>query len=236
MPDPIDLDALEALARAASSGPWHWAGNTDTGEPYLATWIAGMGRCQVLAIGHDERSETGRDADKVRASLADCGYDEADIEPLVHDWAVDSFGMPRRDARLTFATDMMMVNARDLAIYEVAPSVSSREHPDVYRADITGIRHPDAAYIAAAHPTVVLALIAELREARAVIAACRPVVEQARGDICQIEGEWGSSRNWEEMLAAGSDDVVAVQTARDLLAKFDAKAAPDGATDGSADA
>jgi hypothetical protein len=221
MPDQIDLDALEALANAATTGPWHWAGNTDTGEPYLATWISGAGRCQVLAIGHDDRSETGRAADDMRASLADCGYDAADIEPIVHDWAVDSFGMPRRDARLEFGTDLMMVNARDLAIYEVAPKATSRDDPAVYRADVAGIRHPDAEYIAAAHPAVVLTLIAELREARAVINACRPVVDQARHHIAQIEGEFGVCRDWDEMLAAGDDEVMAVQAALDLLAKFD---------------
>lgn len=167
MPDPIDIDALEQKARAATTGPWHWAGNTDTGEPYLATWIKGAGRCQVLTIGYDERSATGREADATRASLLDCGYDEDDVEGMVTDWAMDAFGQPMRDPRLEFGTDLMLVKARDLAIYEVAPNATSREDPDVYRADIVGIRHPDAEFMVAAHPAVVLALIAELRELRA---------------------------------------------------------------------
>lgn len=165
----LDLDDLEAKATAASGGPWHWAGNTDTGEPYLATWTPGFGRCQVLAIGYDERSATGREAESMRSSLDECGYDAEDIDRLVTEWAVDSFGSPRREPRLEFATDLMMVNARDLAIYEVAPEATSRDHPDVYRADVVGIRHPDAEYIAAAHPAVVLALIAELRALRAAV-------------------------------------------------------------------
>ncbi|MFF7293191.1 hypothetical protein ACFY9N_11735 [Microbacterium sp. NPDC008134] len=215
MPDQIDLDALEALANAATTGPWHWAGNTDTGEPYLATWIDGAGRCQVLAIGHDDRSETGRAADDMRASLADCGYDVADIEHIVHDWAVDSFGMPRRDARLEFGTDLMMVNARDLAIYEVAPNALSREDPDVYRADVSGIRHPDATYIAAAHPAVVLALIAELRATRTAAAAAfdrAADILHAKDHRTDLSGDphsegWGQALNEAESdlrAAAGS--------------------------------
>ena len=142
----IDLADLRAKAVAATGGPWHWAGNTDTGEPYLATWIKGAGRCQVLSIGYDERSTTGAEADRMRDSMSDSGYDEADLDDMVRDWAMDSFGQPMRDPR----------------VYEVAPNATSREDPDVYRADVVGIRHPDAEYIAAVSPDVVLALLDEI--------------------------------------------------------------------------
>lgn len=158
----IDLADLRAKAVAATGGPWHWAGNTDTGEPYLATWIKGAGRCQVLSIGYDERSTTGAEADRMRDSMSDSGYDEADLDDMVRDWAMDSFGQPMRDPRLQFMTDLMCVNARELAVYEVAPNATSREDPDVYRADVVGIRHPDAEYIAAVSPDVVLALLDEI--------------------------------------------------------------------------
>lgn len=161
----IDLDALERIAQAATSGPWHWAGNTDTGEPYLATWTKGYGRCQVLAIGFDERSTTGRDADRLRADAEE--FDLGDPDELVQQWAYDAFGQPVREPRLEFVTDLMCVNARDLAVYEVAPNALSREDPDVYRADISGIRHPDAEHIASFDPPTALALIARLREAEA---------------------------------------------------------------------
>jgi hypothetical protein len=35
-----------------------------------------------------------------------------------------------------------------LVVYEVAPDATHREDPRVYRADIVGIRHPDAEFIA----------------------------------------------------------------------------------------
>ena len=100
--------AREKLDATTNAGRWHWSGNMDTGEPYLATWVPGAGRCQVLSVG-----QTG---------------------------AV-------RNARLTLMEDLMLVYARDRAIYEVAPSATSRKDPKVYRADIIGLRHPDAEII-----------------------------------------------------------------------------------------
>lgn len=178
----VDVDALQAVARAATPGPWHWAGNTDTGEPYLATWIKGAGRCQVLSIGYDERSTTGREADQIRADAREC--DLGDPEELVETWAYDAFGQPNRDPRLEFMTDLMLVNARDLAIYEVAPNATSREDPAVYRADITGIRHPDAKFIAAASPEAVLALIEQLRAAEQRIQHATEWLEENRPVKC----------------------------------------------------
>ena len=157
------LDEIEARAAAATSGRWHWAGNTDTGEPYLATWIPGAGRCQVFDIGFEDRSTTGRAADEVRASARE--FELGETEDLVREWATDNFGEPVRDARLRFSEDLMMVNARDLVVYEVAPQATTREDPQVYRADIVAIRHPDAAFIAASRtdvPDMVAALQAVL--------------------------------------------------------------------------
>lgn len=39
---------LRKTAEAATPGPWHWAGNADNHQLYLATWIKGAGRCQVM--------------------------------------------------------------------------------------------------------------------------------------------------------------------------------------------
>jgi hypothetical protein len=44
----IDLDAVEAMADAASPGPWHWSGNTKTRVLSLCTWISGQGRTSVM--------------------------------------------------------------------------------------------------------------------------------------------------------------------------------------------
>lgn len=164
----IDLDGLQAAAEAATPGNWHWSGNTDIGEPYLATRLPGAGRCQVVGIGYEERSTTGKAADQVRADAAE--FDLGDPDELVRQWAHDSFGQPVREPRLQFMTDLMCVDARNLAVYEVAPNATSREDPGVYRADVAGIRHPDAEFIAAANPAVVLELVAAHRAALARIA------------------------------------------------------------------
>lgn len=44
----LNLDTLRKTAEAATPGPWHWAGNADNHQLYLATWIKGAGRCQVM--------------------------------------------------------------------------------------------------------------------------------------------------------------------------------------------
>lgn len=169
---PADLATLRERANAATPGPWHWAGNTDTGEPYLATWLPGVGRCQVLSIGYEDRSTTGRAADALRDYAR-----ESDLDPeqTVEEWARDGFGEPVKEPRLQLTTDLMCVNARELAIYEVAPAATSRDEPSVYRADIAGLRHPDAAFIAAANPATILALLEQLQRAEAAIEAARTV-------------------------------------------------------------
>lgn len=68
-----------------------------------------------------------------------------------------------------FNTDMMMAPASDRPRYEVAPAAESRDDPRVYRADVSGIKHPDAEFIANA-PADVAYLLAELRKAREALA------------------------------------------------------------------
>ncbi|MGP9488912.1 ead/Ea22-like family protein [Glutamicibacter sp. BW80] len=43
-----DLSELRKTAETATPGPWHWSGNADNRQLYLATWIKGAGRCQVM--------------------------------------------------------------------------------------------------------------------------------------------------------------------------------------------
>jgi hypothetical protein len=64
------------------------------------------------------------------------------------------YGEPVKEPRLAFCTDWLLIEARKLAVFEVAPNATDREDPAVYRADITGIRHPDAAFIAASREDV----------------------------------------------------------------------------------
>lgn len=139
----VDVDALTALLAAATSGPWTWAGNIDSGEPYLASRAPGMG-ASVLAIGWEPRSTNGKAAEEVRSYARESGMDE-DI--AVDMWAHDQYGSPIKESRLWFYTDHLAVEARNLVTFEVAPQATSREDPAVYRADITGIRHPDAQLI-----------------------------------------------------------------------------------------
>jgi hypothetical protein len=65
-----------------------------------------------------------------------------------------------------FAVDGLMRNADSLVTYEVAPEATSRKDPRVYRADIAGIRHPDAEFIAASRADVDW-LVAEVERLRA---------------------------------------------------------------------
>lgn len=161
-----DLDAIRARLDAATPGPWHWAGNVDSGEPYLATWRPGLGRCSVMAIGSEPRSTTGRAADVVRSHAAE--FELGDPDDVVDDWAHDRYGEPVTDPRLWFFTDGLADPARDHVQYEVAPEASDRDDARVYRADITDIRHPDAALIAHA-PKDIAALLAEVERLRAGI-------------------------------------------------------------------
>lgn len=180
----IDLEPIEARLAASTGGRWHWAGNTDTGEPYLATWVPGAGRCQVLSIGSEERSAVGRAADKVRSDARE--YDLGDPDALVEEWMHDPFGNTASDPRLWFMTGMMAAPARDLVVYEVAPEATSREDPAVYRADIVGIHHPDAEFIEHSRADVE-ALVAEVRELRArEIAPPLPTPRSRLAALCRL--------------------------------------------------
>lgn len=63
------------------------------------------------------------------------------------------------------------VKASDVPIFEVCPDATSPDDIRVYRHDIRGLRHPDAAFIAAARTDVEL-LLAVAEAAKAVKAQC----------------------------------------------------------------
>lgn len=149
--DPITDMHLEKLRRlldqATVVGSWHWSGNIDTGEPYLACWVPGAGRCTILGLGWRERSTTGRTANDYRGYLAENGDTPAEIEAEIKDWATDKYDVPIKEPELWLYDDMLAVPARSRAIFEVAPLAITRDDPKVYRADIVGLRHPDATLI-----------------------------------------------------------------------------------------
>ena len=103
-----------------------------------------------------------------------------------------------RRAKLVFNNRGWLVNASKLAVYEVAPSAERRDDPRVYRADIIGIRHPDATLI----PLAVNALPAVLDDIEARLANHRAVpnpfagvaapgfpVDTAAGERCHKGGD-----------------------------------------------
>ena len=158
-------DAVEAIrqrAAAASPAPWRWAGNTDTGDLYLMSKAANWR--QVLGTVRIERTPEDRVLREIRAHFTD----EPSRASAVEDYLFDSFGTPRYDTRLAFVVDdWLLEDARKLAVFEVAPDAVDREDPRVYRADIVGLRHPDAEFIANARADVdtLLAEVDRLRGA-----------------------------------------------------------------------
>jgi hypothetical protein len=139
----VDLEAIRARAEAATPGPWQWFGNTDVRNIYLATkrW----GRQFVMQF--DRWGMNG-------AQPVFCAG---------RTWKPDPQSM--RDFDYDFDLSIGMTKAQELPVYEVAPNATSRKDPAVYRADLSGIRHPDAVFIAAARQDVadLLALVDELR-------------------------------------------------------------------------
>jgi hypothetical protein len=177
--------------RATRPGTWHWSGNLDTGEPYLACWVPGAGRCNILAIGWRERSTESRDADYYRSwlrenavTLQDDGtyrsYDDDEIEDAVREWTTDSVGESIREPELWLYDDMMALPARDRAIFEVAPEATSRDDPKVYRADIVGLRHPD--------PQLIVDAINQLGPLLARLDKAEARVKHLEGEVRYLTG------------------------------------------------
>lgn len=196
---PEERTQLRELADSATPGPWVWAGNIDTGEPYLAGRAPGMG-ASVLAVGEAERSKTGRRADDVRSYARDS---DLDPEEEVDRWAEDAYGEPIKEPRLWFYTDHLAVDARDHVVFEVAPNATHRDDPKVYRADIVDIRHPDARFIAAAR-TAIPALLAKLDAVEALFEKYDASDEDDDDWECAPEDRWRLGRDIRALLGGGA--------------------------------
>lgn len=185
----LDLDALQALADAATPGPWMWRGNVDHEDPRLVgrNRIGKDGKrrfpgyVEVLWSYPRERQATDAEADGYREYLRDTQFEdgkggfrpltEQEIEQHVRDdWLTDQWDEPVTERRMCFTHPEISValDARELAVFEVAPQATERSDPKVYRADIIDIRHPDAQFIAAAREAVP-ALIAEVQRLRELV-------------------------------------------------------------------
>lgn len=197
------LDEIRQREQAATPGPWIWRGNVDNGDPYLTSTGRRAYRLKdgtvITAhagdvLGHVPHEMTRKDAARYGvgdpevigevgvpdepAETLDQRLDEAweaAREAAITDWLTDENGEPRRESRMAFCTDWMYTEARELAVFEVAPGVTDRDDPRVYRADITGIRHPDAEFIA---------------RSREDVRRLLRVAEAVRGLCWDTDGNW----------------------------------------------
>jgi hypothetical protein len=170
-----ELEAIRKRAAAATPGPWCWRGNIDNGDPYLTSrGHRDVARPDGSVVRHHAGDVLGRipveltRGDAIRLGVGDpdglpepkvdrepqetyyARYEaaiDAAREAELENYLTDEWGETRKADRLAFCTDWVYTDARKLAVFEVAPTVTDRSDPRVYRADITGIRHPDAEFI-----------------------------------------------------------------------------------------
>lgn len=172
------LADMSAVTAAITDGDWYWGGNTDMGDVGLYSHIPGKGRVVVLGLlpHHFTRAEA---VAKVGGSDLDPS-DRADLIRRICDTPENRLAFGNADARF-------IVEARDTVIYEVArnqglPDDTPRSHPEVYRADVVGSRHPNAAFMAAApkHLRAASAALTEIHKAVTTVLAADPDDSAAR--------------------------------------------------------
>lgn len=161
----MTIDDIRARAQAATPGPWRWGGNVDHDDPRLI----GKGAMGGDVFGHVPRERQRDDAECKRfasylreQSISDGNggwrsYTDDEVEQRVTDeWLEDDYGNPMTDSRLAFYGEPgpFYHCARELAVYAVCPEATSRDDERVYRADIVGLRNPNAVFIAAARQDV----------------------------------------------------------------------------------
>ncbi len=172
------LAEADAHDAAAFPGPWWWGGNTDYhGDVALHGPSIGYGVMDVMRptpeILTDEQLRAEYRADPDLADYMSEGEYVDDRERQARSY----LAFLRPDT--TFVEP-----GRDVAIYEVArrqglPDDTPRTHPKVYRADVVGIRNPNAEFIAWARtavPALAEALRAALERAEAAETKLREAV------------------------------------------------------------
>jgi hypothetical protein len=147
-------DIKEHLSKI-TPGPWRWGGNTKFGDVEIVAW-GKYGRQSVL-----RQISVDRTADDPR--IADLDEEEIgmSVETAREEFLLNADGTARTDTYLGVNVDWRMVLARDLAVYEVCPEALSRSDVRVYREDVVGVRHDDAAFLVMA-PTYVGQLLEEI--------------------------------------------------------------------------
>lgn len=132
-PEIMWIDAIRAREQAATPGPWRWYGNTATQD--LALTTVGLGTSYVMRFAR---------------------WGMRNAQPL---FAVGrKWGANPKHGDLEISPHGRMTPAGHMPVYEVAPDATSRTDPRVYREDLTGIRHPDAEFIAHAREDIRLLL------------------------------------------------------------------------------
>ena len=141
---PEQLAEIEAREQAATPGEWAWFGNTDTQQIYLAT--KRYGRMYVM------------------------GFRRWGLQSAQPTFCIDRTWKPNPQSSDDFGYDGWIASAHELASrivrYEVAPNAVSRDDSRVYRADLIGIKNPDAEFIAHSRKDVA-DLLAEVKRLQA---------------------------------------------------------------------
>lgn len=186
--NPVD-DIRDRWAKA-TPGPWFWHGNTDNHNVALCGRQPGLGVCEVMSTINVDRDPNSRDAHQLRESLRDVTtMSDEQVEDYVREWAYengsDSFDGTRTDTRLAI-TDANYIrhDVDTLAVYQVAraqglPDDTPRDHPKVYRADVTAVRAPNAEALAHAWGDI-HALLDENDRLRAEVATLRAAIDKTK--------------------------------------------------------
>lgn len=154
-----DLVKLRELAEAATPGPWGWAGHDD-GCVELRT--VGRGGQRIVTAMRGEPCVVTL-ADEVTVALTyeacdDCRERYAEIGRTGNADLLSDYRCPKEE-------NLATVWLRDPAHGFVLPANAWAVRQQDYRADVARVDHPDARYLAAVSPDVVLALLDELEGA-----------------------------------------------------------------------
>lgn len=171
--------ALREKALAATPGPWEWYGNTKSYDVYLATTHSG--RRFVM--------------DFVRWGMGAAAQPRFQV---TIDGDASGGGVMRSLKALADGDENAKTKALDL------PQLGPKFEVD-YRRQFVGIGHPDAAFIAAANPAAVIALLDDNDQLRAEVerldAALGEEIDERDARLKQIddiadalgdEGEWSN--------------------------------------------
>lgn len=191
-----DLEAIRAREAAATPGPWHWGGNTDRDDPRL---VGGTGRQTVMGMVRRERTADDPETEDFVSYLRETEFyfgetcrhltDEEIDERVREQWLFDDWGEPVFDMRLAFRDEHgIMQYARDLAVFAVCPEAISRADERVYRADITGLRHPDAVFLEHAREDVRV-LLGKVDEQACTIEWAMETIKRLKGELAERTGE-----------------------------------------------